>query len=284
MRMPLETRRTWIEDQNQELTLKRQCNLAGLARSSYYYQPQGTETAENLALMRMIDRIYMEYPFYGSPRIWTELNRLGHAVNIKRVARLMRVMGLQAVVPGPHTSHPHPEHRIYPYLLKDLVIKAPNEVWSTDLTYIPLRHGYMYLMAIIDWFSRYVLAWEISNTMETAFCVETLTRALKLHGPPGIFNTDQGSQFTSEEFTGKLQASGIQISMDGKGRALDNVFVERLWRSVKYENIYINDYADGWQLRKGLKKYFRFYRNRRPHQSLAYHTPADVHYGRVVLP
>lgn len=251
-----------------------------MPRSSYYYEPRGTETLENLALMRVIDRIYTKYPFYGSPKIWVELGRLGHAVNIKRVVRLMRVMGLQATVPGPHTSRPHPEHRIYPYLLKNLIIKAPNEVWSTDITYIPLKYGYMYLMAILDWYSRYVLAWEISNTMETAFCVETLDRALKQHGSPDIFNTDQGAQFTSADFTGRLQAAGIRISMDGKGRALDNVFVERLWRTVKYEDIYLCDYADGWQLRQGLTKYFQFYLNDRPHQALDYRTPSAVHFHR----
>jgi putative transposase len=254
--------------------------LAGLARSSYYYESTGTETPENLALMRIIDRIYMKYPFYGSPRMRVELERQGHPVNVKRVARLMQVMGLQAKVPGPHTSRPHPEHRVYPYLLRGLQIKAPNEVWGADITYIPLRHGFMYLMAILDWFSRYVLAWDISNTMETAFCVETLDRALKCHGPPGIFNTDQGSQFTSEDFTGRLQTDGIRISMDGQGRALDNVFVERLWRSVKYEDIYLRDYTDGWQLRQGLTDYFRFYHTDRPHQALDYRTPAEVYMVR----
>jgi putative transposase len=260
--------------------VSQQCLLAGLPRSTYYYVPIAGETAENLKLMRSIDRIYMDYPFFGSPRITEVLRRQGEQVNVKRVARLMRVMGLQARLPGPHTSRPHPEHRVYPYLLKGLEIKAPNVVWSADITYVPLRHGYMYLLAILDWFSRFVLAWEISNTMETAFCVETLERALTQYGSPSIFNTDQGAQFTSEEFTGRLNATGIRISMDGRGRALDNVFVERLWRTVKYEDIYLHDYADGGELRQGLTNYFQFYRSRRPHQALGYRTPEEVHFER----
>jgi len=281
--LPGETRRAWIEPEHPELTVSQQCQLAGLARSSYDYEPMATEPPENLALMRLIDRICLKYPFYGSPKITEALGRQGQWVNVKRVARLMRVMGLQAKVPGPHTSRPHPEHRVYPYLLRGLPIQAPNEVWSADITYIPLRHGFMYLLAILDWYSRYVLAWELSNTMETAFCVETLERALKRHGSPDIFNTDQGAQFTSEDFTGRLEAAGIRISMDGRGRALDNVFVERRWRSVKYENIYLHDDADGAEVRQGLTDYFQFYHTDRPHQALDYRTPAEVHFKRKAI-
>lgn len=260
------------------MAVGRQCTLIGLPRSSYYYEPMGTESPENLLWMKRIDRVYTRYPFYGSPRITDHLQHQGWwPLNEKRVARLMRVMRIQAIVPGPHTSRPHPEHRVYPYLLKGLKIQAPNEVWSTDLTYVPLRQGFMFLIAIMDWFSRYIVAWDVSNTMETAFCVQTLDRALRVHGSPGIFNTDQGAQFTSEAFTGRLAQNGIRISMDGKGRALDNVFVERLWRTVKYENIYPRDYADGVELRTGLARYFRYYQTQRRHQSLGRRTPAEVY-------
>lgn len=235
-----------------------------------------SESRENLSLMRLIDAQYLKRPYYGVPRMTWWLNEHGHAVNHKRVARLMRVMGLQATMPGPHTSRPHPEHRIYPYLLRGMVIGAPCEVWSTDLTYVPMARGFMYLMAVIDWYSRYVVAWDVSNSMESEFCVSVLKRALK-KGHPGIFNTDQGSQFTSEEFTGTLSKADIRISMDGRGRALDNVFVERLWRSVKYEDIYLRDYADGHALHAGLARYFRFYNHERPHSALENQTPAQYH-------
>lgn len=239
----------------------------------------GTESAENLRLMRHIDRLYLKRPFYGSPRMTFWLQQLGWAVNEKRVARLMRVMGLQAVVPGPHTSRPHPEHRIYPYLLRDLKIQAPNEAWCSDITYVPMQHGYLFLVAVMDWFSRYVLAWELSNSLETGFCLTALNRALG-KATPGICNTDQGSQFTSEAFTGRLQTAGVRISMDGRGRAIDNVFVERLWRTVKYEDIYVRDYTDGLATRLGLERYFRFYNTERPHQALDNRTPAAVYFDR----
>ena len=235
-----------------------------------------SESEENLALMRRIDEGYMKYPFYGAPRITLWLNKQGFAVNHKRVARLMRVMGLQATLPGPHTSKPHQEHRIYPYLLRGMKISEPCEVWSADITYIPMRRGFMYLMAVMDWFSRYVITWDVSNSMESGFCVAVLNRALK-QARPGIFNTDQGSQFTSEEFTGRLLKAGVRISMDGRGRALDNVFIERLWRSVKYEDIYLRDYADGHALHAGLTRYFRFYNHARPHSALEDQTPACWH-------
>ena len=232
--------------------------------------------------MRRIDEQYLKTPFYGSPRMTWWLNEQGYGVNRKRVARLMGVMDLQATLPGPHTSRPHPEHTIHPYLLRGMDIRAPNEVWSADITYIPMRRGFMYLVAVMDWFSRYVIAWDVSNSLETGFCVAALKCALK-KAQPGIFNTDQGSQFTSEEFTGTLAQAGIRISMDGRGRALDNVFIERLWRSVKYEDIYLREYADGQALHAGLTRYFRFYNHERPHSALNYHTPADYYrqFGRT---
>jgi putative transposase len=254
----------------------RQCELAGLPRSSYYYQPRAAEAPENLKLMRQIDELYLKRPFYGSPRMTLWLRELGWPVNEKRVARLMRLMGLQAVLPGPHTSRPSPEHRVYPYLLRGLQVGSVNQVWCADITYVPLQRGYLYLVALMDWYSRYVLAWELSNTLETLFCLEALERALGV-SQPGIFNTDQGSQFTSEPFTGRLESAGIAISMDGRGRAMDNVFVERLWRTVKYEEVYLKDYADGQEARQELGWFFRFYNTERPHQSLDYRTPAAVY-------
>jgi putative transposase len=261
------------------LPISRQCALLKLVRSSVYYTPCTSESPENLALMRLIDEQYMKTPFYGVPRMTWWLNKHGHRVNHKRVARLMRVMGLQATLPGPHTSTPHPEHRIYPYLLREMTIRLPCEVWCADLTYVPMHRGFMYLVAVMDWFSRYVIAWDVSNSMESGFCVSVLKRALK-KGRPGIFNTDQGSQFTSDEFTGTLTKAGVRISMDGRGRALDNVFIERLWRSVKYEDIYLRDYANGHELHAGLTRYFRFYNHERPHSSLANRTPAHCHRGK----
>jgi len=258
------------------MPVSRQCALLDVPRSSVYYVPCTGESPENLALMRLIDAQYLKTPFYGVPRMTWWLNEQGYGVNRKRVARLMRLMGLQATLPGPHTSRPHPEHRIYPYLLRGMTIQLPCEVWCADLTYVPMHRGFMYLVAVMDWYSRYVLAWEISNSMESGFCVSVLKRALK-KGRPGIFNTDQGSQFTSEAFTGTLSNAGIRISMDGRGRALDNVFIERLWRSVKYEDIYLRDYADGHELHAGLTRYFRFYNHERPHSSLEDQTPAQCH-------
>jgi putative transposase len=247
--------------------------LLRVARSSVYYTPNASEPPQNLSLMRLIDEQYLKTPFYGAPRMTWSLNQRGCSVNHKRVARLMRVMGLQATLPGPHTSRPHPEHRIYPYLLRGMEIRGPDEVWCADLTFVPMRQGFMYLVAVMDWFSRCVLAWDVSNSMEAGFCVAALNRALK-KSRPAIFNTDQGSQFTSEEFTGALARRDVRISMDGRGRALDNVFIERLWRSVKYEDIYLRDYQDGHALNAGLARYFRFYNHERPHSALANTTPA----------
>lgn len=277
MSAPAKERRAWVEQNHPGLSVSRQCALLGVARSSVYYTPNTSESPENLALMRSIDEQYLRRPYYGVPRMTLWLNERGCCVNHKRVARLMRLMGLQATLPGPHTSKPHPEHRIYPYLLRDIAVEAPNAVWCADITYVPMWRGFMYLVAVMDWFSRYVLAWELSNSMDTTFCVSALKRALR-RARPGIFNTDQGSQFTSEPFTATLLCHGIRISMDGRGRALDNAFIERLWRSVKYEDIYLRDYADGPSLHAGLTRYFRFYNHERPHSSLNNQTPAHVYW------
>jgi putative transposase len=261
------------------LSVARQCELIGLPRSSYYYSPLETESAENLRLMRRIDELYLRRPFYGSPRMTDWLRDQGWPVNEKRVARLMRVMGLQAIVPGPHTSRPHPQHLVYPYLLRELTVEAPDQVWCADITYVPMQRGFLYLVAVMDWFSRYVLAWELSNSLDAIFCLLALETALG-QARPEIFNTDQGAQFTSADFTGRLLAAGIRVSMDGRGRALDNVFIERLWRSVKYEEIYPGDYADGLAARDGLARYFRMYNTERRHQGLKKRTPAEVYYSR----
>jgi putative transposase len=248
-----------------------------LNRSTFYYQPTG-ETELNLRLMRLIDEQYTKTPFYGWPKMTVYLQKLGYLINHKRVQRLMQLMGLQATCPKPGTSIPAPEHKIYPYLLRGLAITRPNQVWSADITYVPLLSGFMYLVAIIDWFSRYVLAWQLSNTLDGHFCIQALKQALQ-RGQPEIFNTDQGAQFTALAFTGLLEAAHIRISMDGRGRALDNIFVERLWRTVKYEDIYLKEYATVLALITGLTHYFTFYNDERFHQSLAYRTPAEVHFG-----
>lgn len=240
-----------------------------------YYRPTG-ETGFNFDLMRDIDEIYTRWPFYGSRRMTAELNGQGFEVNRKRVQRLMRAMGIQAIYPRPKTSTPHPNHRIYPYLLRDVPITHVDQVWSTDITYVPLRSGFAYLVAVMDWYSRFVLSWTLSNSMETGFCLDALNDALLL-GKPGIFNTDQGSQFTSDAFCRKVLDAGIKISMDGRGRALDNVWIERLWRSVKYEDIYLRDYQSFREVRQGLAAYFAFYNHQRRHQSLNYRTPAEIY-------
>ena len=276
----MEVKRRWIDPKHGALSVARQCALAGLARSSYYFTPTATESAENPALMRKIDELYLQRPFFGYRRIAGWLRDLRWPVNEKRVLRLMRVMGLQAVLPGPHTSRRQPHHRVYPYRLRELRIGAPNEVWCADITYVPMRRGFLYLVAIMDWFSRYVLAWDLSNSLETAFCLAALDRALE-RGTPVIFNTDQGAQFTIEEFTGRLEAAQVRISMDGRGRVTDNIFIERLWRSVKYEEVYLHDYADGAEARRGLERYFRFYNTQRRHQALGNRTPREVHMARA---
>jgi putative transposase len=251
----------------------RQCALLGLPRSTRYYRPLG-ESAENLALMRRIDEQYMATPFYGSRKMAVALG-----VNRKRVQRLMHRMGLEAIYPRRRTTWPGAGHKIYPYLLRNLEILRPDHVWSTDITYVPLRHGFLYLVAIMDWFSRHVLSWRLSNTLDGNFCIEALEEALSL-ARPEIFNSDQGCQFTAGAFTSRLEACGVAVSMDGRGRALDNVFIERLWRSVKWEEVYLKDYADGWEAEASLADYFRFYSHARIHQALGYRTPAEVYRRR----
>ena len=258
------------------ISLGRQCELLGLARSSLYYQERG-ENERNLKLLRLLDEQYTRTPFYGVPRMTAWLCRQGEQVNEKRVRRLLRLLGLAAIYPQPRLSEAAPGHKIYPYLLRNVAITRVNQVWSTDITYIRLRQGFIYLVAVIDWFSRYVLSWEVSVTLEASFCLTALDWALRT-GRPEIFNTDQGAQFTSHDFTGRLLAQGILISMDGRGRAMDNIFVERLWRSVKYEEVYLNDYQSVPESVRGLGGYFNFYNHERLHQSLGYRTPAEVYY------
>lgn len=272
-----EMKRAMIESDHPTLSISRQCELVGLSRSAYYYEPV-PESEENLRLMRCIDEQYLKTPFYGSRKMTEYLCGLGYGVNRKRVQRLMRTMGLEALFPGPRTSQPHPAHKVYPYLLRGFKITRPMQVWSTDITYVPMPRGFMYLVAVLDWYSRYVVSWQLSNTLDVTFCLEALDKAL-VQGRPEIFNTDQGAQFTSPRFTGYLEQAGVRISMDGRGRALDNVFVERLWRSVKYEDIYPRAYEDGRALYEGLNAYFQFYNHERFHQSLNYLTPAQMHYG-----
>ena len=266
-----------IEEAHPELSVRRQCELIGLNRSTYYKKASG-ETPLNLGLMRLIDQQYMKTPFYGVRRMTIILKKQGHEINHKRIARLMQVMGIQAIFPRKNLSKPGKGHRIYPYLLRGVKIKQPDHVWSTDITYIPMRNGFMYLVAIIDWYSRYVLDWRLSNTLDMDFCLESLNEALAT-GRPEIFNTDQGAQFTAAAFTNRLLEADVQISMDSVGRALDNIFVERLWRSVKYEDIYLKNYETVSDLAKGLNAYFDFYNHQRPHQSLGYQTPAEVYRG-----
>jgi len=264
-----------VDHQHASLSILRQCRLLDISRSGLYYQPKGIPE-EDLTLMKLIDRQYLATPFYGARKIAAWLKSQGYRVNRKRIRRLMRIMGLKAIYRHPRTSKPAPGHKIYPYLLGDLRITRPNQVWAADITYIPMAHGFLYLVAIIDWYSRYVLSWRLSNTLDADFCIEALEEALT-KGKPDIFNTDQGAQFTSEAFTGLLQQHGVRISMDGKGSYNDNLFIERLWRSVKYEEVYLKAYQDGREARIGLGNYFRFYNTERPHQALGYRTPAEVY-------
>ena len=268
-------KRVLIVPDHPHLSICRQCELLDLNRSTYYLPP-ATESAEDLRLMRLIDRQFLETPFYGSRRMAECLKRSGEAVNRKRVQRLMRLMGLEALHPRPRTTAAAPGAKAYPYLLRDRMLTHVDEVWSSDITYVPMRHGFMYLTAVIDWFSRYVLSWRLSNTLEGDFCLEALEEALA-RGKPEIFNTDRGSQFTARAYTGRLEEAGVAVSQDGRGRAPDNVFIERLWRSVKYEDIYIKDYDLVPELESGLTAYFRFYDEERPHQALAYRTPGEVY-------
>lgn len=277
----LDSMRCLVDPESGELSISRQCALLGLARSSYYHELI-PETELNLNLMDLIDRQYMETPFYGSRRMTWFLNQAGHSINRKRVTRLMRLLDLEAIYPKPRLSLGDPEHRKYPYLLRGLQVERPNQVWASDITYVPLSQGYMYLVAIIDWHSRYVLSWRLSNSLESSFCVEALDEALS-RGQPEIFNTDQGVQFTSRRFQDRLQRDSVQISMDGKGRALDNVFIERLWRTVKYENIYLCGYENVQALQAGLRKYLKFYNTERPHQGMEYCTPESVYTGEETV-
>jgi putative transposase len=276
--MSIAQKRPLLERDTPNLSIETQCNLLGVSRASIYYEPRG-ESAENLALMMAMDKLYTAHPYFGVERIQAHLPEPFSDVNVKRVRRLLRKMGIMAIYPPLNrqkTSSPNPEHEIFPYLLRGMPIEHPNQVWSTDITYVPMKDGFMYLCAVIDWYSRFVLSWTLSNTMDVLFCKQALQKALEQWGKPEIFNTDQGSQFTSKRFTQILKDHEIAISMDGKGRALDNVFVERLWRSVKYEDIYLRAYTNGLELYDGLEKYFYFYNHHRKHQALKYKTPAQV--------
>jgi putative transposase len=266
-----------VERDHPELSVRRQCELLGVNRASLYYEPAG-ESEENLQLMRLLDEQYTKTPFYGSRRMVAWLETKGYEVNRKRVTRLMDLMGIEAVYPKPKLSQPGEGHKIYPYLLGGVAVERVNQVWSTDITYIRMAQGFVYLVAVIDWYSRFVLSWSLSLTLEAGFCVEALKQALR-RGRPEIFNTDQGSQFTSEAFTGVLESRGIRISMDGRGRCMDNIFIERLWRSLKYEEVYLKDYPLVPAARAGIGRYLRFYNGERLHQSLNYRTPASVFMG-----
>lgn len=263
-----------INREHAELSLVRQCSLLGISRSSLYYQRAST-SGEDLEVMAFMDRQYLKTPFYGYRRITAWLRSQGYRVNRKRIRRLMRLMGLQAIYRRPNTSKPAAGHQVYPYLLKGLDINRVNQVWTADISYIPMARGFLYLVAVMDWHSRYVLAWRVSNTLEVDFCLEALEEALS-KGKPEIFNTDQGGQFTSEAFTGLLEQHGIRVSMDGKGRYTDNIFVERLWRSIKYEEVYLKAYQNGAEARAGIGAYLEFYNRERPHQALGYQTPGEV--------
>jgi putative transposase len=274
--MSVERRRERVERDHSQLSVRRQCELLGISRSGWYYTPKG-DSEENLVLMRLIDEQYLKTPWYGSRQMKRALRRQGHVVNRKRVQRLMRLMGLRSLAPGPNTSRKHPTHAVYPYLLRDRVIDAPNQVWCADVTYIPLAHGYVYLVAIMDWHTRHVLSWRLSTTQDVRFCLEALEEALDVYGTPEIFNTDQGSQFTSKDWTGALRARGIQISMDGKGCWIDNVFVERLWRSLKYECVYLNAFDSVRDAQAGIGTWMDYYNRERPHSSLDEQTPAEAY-------
>lgn len=273
----IDVKRSWIDPHHPQLSVRQQCALIGLNRSSYYLTP-AVESPGNLALMRRIDEQYLKTPFYGSRRLAEVLSTPRHPINRKHVQRLMRLMGIEAVYPKPRTTLRHAQHPIFPYLLRGLKINRPNQVWSADITYIPMPSGFMYLVAVIDWYSRFVLAWQLSNTLDGSFCLEAVDAA-RQYGQPEIFNSDQGVQFTSRAMTSRWESWGVAISMDGRGRALDNVFIERLWWSLKYESIYIHEFATLSSLDYGLKDYFSFYCHERPHQALDYRTPGEV-YGQ----
>ena len=265
-----------IERVNPTLSIPRQCRLLSVGHSSFYYATKG-ESEANLALMRRLDALFLKYPFFGSRQMVRRLRRDGLRVGRHRVRRLMRLMGLEAIYQAPRTSDPHPQHRIYPYLLRNLEVTRPNHVWCADITYIPVQRGFLYLVAIMDWATRHVLAWRLSNSMDTGFCIEALNEALSNYGKPQIFNTDQGSQFTSLAFTGALKDIGIRISMDGRGRFMDNIFIERLWRSLKYEAVYLHELTDGFRAERVIAEWIGFYNTERPHSALAGQTPAEAY-------
>jgi len=267
-------------DRKDPVPVIRQCALLELPRSTFYHNPKPV-TEEELRLMTLIDRCHLKYPFYGTRRIRDWLDDQGHTVNRKRIQRLMRTMGIAALYPKRNLSLANQAHKVYPYLLRNLVIDQPNQVWATDITFIPMARGFVYLVAVMDWYSRRVLSWRLSNTLDTSFCTEALEEAIERYGAPEIFNTDQGSQFTSDDFTGVLKEHEIKISMDGKGRWVDNVFVERLWRSVKYEEVYLKAYDDIRSARASLGDYFEFYNSERRHQSLDRRTPDQVYYDNA---
>jgi putative transposase len=269
-------RKAMVTRDQPALSLSQQCRLVSISRSSFYYAPKG-ESEENLSLMRRIDELFLKYPFYGSRQMTRQLRREGLSVGRHRVRRLMRLMGLEAIYQAPRTSAPHPAHRIYPYLLKGMAIERPNQVWCADITYIPMQRGFLYLVAIMDWATRHVLSWRLSNTMDASFCVEALEEALARYGKPQIFNTDQGSQFTSFDFTGVLKGADVTISMDGRGRCMDNIFIERLWRSLKYEAVYLHDLTDGFVAERVIGKWIGFYNTERPHSSLDGKTPSEAY-------
>ena len=278
--MSRERRREMVDREHPVLSTVRQCALVDISRSSLYYRRKGN-SPEDLTVMKAIDQQYLTTPFYGSRRMRVWLNRQVSPVSRKRVQRLMRTMGLQAIYRRPRTSKPVPGHKVYPYLLGGMDITRPNQVWAADITYIPMARGFLYLVAIMDWYSRYVVAWNLSNTLDANFCVEVLEEALG-KGRPEVFNTDQGGQFTSEAFTGLLEQEGVRVSMDGKGPYTDNIFVERLWRTVKYEEVYLKAYSNGREAKAGIDDCFRFYNTQRPHQALGYRTPAEVFNGDSV--
>ena len=268
-----------MEPDHPRLSIVKQCNLLSINRSTYYYQPKG-ESPLNLELMRLIDEQYLETPWYGARQMARHLRRMGYGVSRTRIGRLMKLMGLSAIYQKPNTSKPHPQNKIYPYLLRGLKIDSPNQVWCADISYIPMRRGFLYLVAIMDWASRKVLSWRISNTMDVDFCISALEEALDRYGSPQIFNTDQGSQFTSDPFSQILKDANIRISMDGKGRWMDNVMIERLWRSLKYECIYLQAFETGSELRRGLKHWINFYNTKRPHSSLDDKTPDEAYWQK----
>lgn len=272
-----------VDPFNKNVTISKQCDLLSISRSGWYYDPKG-ESPLNLHLMRLIDEQFLETPYYGSRQMARHLQRQGYNVGRHRVRRLMRLMGIEAVYQKPRTSDPHPCHKTYPYLLRGLEITRANQVWCTDITYIPVKRGFLYMVAIMDWYSRKVLSWRLSNTMDTGFCVEALEEAIVRYGKPEIFNTDQGSQFTSFDFTGVLKENGIKISMDGKGRWMDNVFIERLWRSLKYECVYLNAFDNGLQARQKIGAWIAHYNETRPHSSFDGLTPGEVYDGRNFAP